>query len=121
MSSDLGLGLGRIKQLKRAAAGFRGLRVRVLRTQAVHLAIVGLGGRRGRHRLVVTRLAVGLLGLRLADDSLEHVVVFRRVRVLLADRAEALHRAGWEATARISESAMRSAALEADDRERLAS
>ena len=40
MSSDLELGLGRIKQLKRAAAGFRGLRVRALRTQAVYLGIV---------------------------------------------------------------------------------
>ena len=37
ISSDLELGLGIIKQLKRAAAGFRGLRVRALRTQAVYI------------------------------------------------------------------------------------
>ena len=36
MSIGLELGLGRIKQLKRTASGFRGLRVQALRTQAVH-------------------------------------------------------------------------------------
>ena len=96
--------------------------MRVLRTQAERLAIaIFSAGRRGRHRLKATLLGIGPLGLVLADDPFEYVVVLRCVRVLLADGTEALYRARGGATARISESAMRSATLEADDLERLAS